>query len=228
MIRRQSPSQAPRRGIEIAIIMAVLVLVVGVVFVETRPGGVPTQAAHGQASPATAAATTSTAPTLPADYPPEKATAEANEAREMATAQAVAPTKPTTPQPPPASAESTPALQAGIDNETRQGPFSPSEFLVRNLWQGPVGDGWLLVYAGATKNVTLDGSVGLAGLRVYSVTPAEIGSYDVRYIGTFLAPTLSSPLTIVDVSENRMHLRTDDGDVVSFDLRTRIFGPPEH
>src|SRR5436190_7181291 len=46
------------------------------------------------------------------------------------------------PQAPPHQPD--PTRQAGIDNAMHQGPFSASEFTVRNMWQGPVGTDWVL------------------------------------------------------------------------------------
>src|SRR5437588_13133242 len=66
--------------------------------------------------------------------------------QEMDAARAHARPKPT-PQAPPHQPD--PARQAGIDNDMHQDPFSAAEFTVRNVWQGPVGTAWVLVYAGA-------------------------------------------------------------------------------
>jgi hypothetical protein len=163
-----------------------------------------------------------------AEYPPAKATAFALDADSIATGQASAPPKvigilTATAYVPP-TAEPAPTMQAGIDNEVIQGPFSPAEFRVQNVWQGPVESPtqWLLVFAGAVGTPT--GEDGPAAVRVSRVTATETGAYvDATFVGVFTAPTSSGPLTITMVSGTLMELRTEGGETLSFDLMTLQF-----
>ncbi|HEX3614160.1 MAG TPA: hypothetical protein VHU88_20920 [Sporichthyaceae bacterium] len=51
--------------------------------------------------------------------------------------------------------------------DTQEGPFSASNFLVQNEWQGPVGGNWVAVYAGEIMRGEQDPTKGQPGLYVY-------------------------------------------------------------
>jgi hypothetical protein len=121
---------------------------------------------------------------------------------------------------PPAQSLVTP--QAGI-TQTHEGPFPASFFLVRSLWQGPLGKNWVLAYAGAKPNP--DGTVQQGGILLYTAPRnAPMGS-DLHLVGMFLAPTGATALTIVSVSGNLLHVRADSGAVLTFDLQTHQYQP---
>jgi hypothetical protein len=118
------------------------------------------------------------------------------------------PVVPVRPVPQPA-----PARPAGI-LEMRQGPFPATEFTVRNVWQGPIGAGWLLVYAGARRGAP--GGADQAAVRVYSETP----DLHMTLIGTFPASNASGAVRIAGASGTRIQLQTDTGSTLAFDLLT--------
>jgi hypothetical protein len=105
------------------------------------------------------------------------------------------------------------ARSAGITDTLRAGPFSPSQFTVRNLYQGPVGDSWYLVYAGAGVG---PGGTGPAtgGVRVLAQSPAGVTTTR----GTYLAPAGTGPLRVVSADGTVLTLAGPDGRRLSFDL----------
>ena len=114
--------------------------------------------------------------------------------------------------------EALPPRQAGII-AMRQGPFPPTQFLVRAVWQGPVGSAWVLVYAGATRGAAASAPPSEGALRLFQ----ESSTMHLTPIGTFSAPDGTGPLTITAASGNRLQLTTDGGTSLSFDLVTRQF-----
>lgn len=151
--------------------------------------------------------------------PPAKPSLQALVQQQIATARAYPPRpKPKTPQVP--SPQPAPKPQAGIVN-THQGPFAGMLFAVENLWQGPVGSNWELVYAGAEKNP--DGSLGPGALKLYTEAPDSDGGFDIHSIGTYPAPNGVSDLIIVAVNGNLMQLRTDTGGTLVFNLQTNQY-----
>lgn len=115
------------------------------------------------------------------------------------------------------AAQPAPTRQAGII-AMRQGPFPATSFLVRNVWQGPIGSEWILVYAGAERNPTSDAQPSGA-LRLYT----ESADMHLSQIGTFLAPAGTGPLTITGVTGDVLSARSDSGAMLSFDLQTHQF-----
>lgn len=150
--------------------------------------------------------------------PSGKAQAEAFRAQQMVEARAHAAPKLAHPSPPPPSSPQ--PRYAGIQ-DMHQGPFPPSDFVIRNFWQGPVGSDWILVYAGAPGNQGLPGpdTTGQGALRLYT----EAANYDSSYLGIFSAPSGDGPLTITAVSGDVLQLRTDSGQTLSFNLQTHQY-----
>lgn len=118
------------------------------------------------------------------------------------------------------TARLTPARQAGITN-MRQGPFPASVFTTRNFWQGPVGNDWVLAYAGAKTRS--DGTVGPGGLTLYTEMANTQGGFDLRPLGTFLAPNGTAALTITAVDGTILQLSSESGSHLAFDLVTHQF-----
>jgi hypothetical protein len=109
-----------------------------------------------------------------------------------------------------------PARRAGII-EMRQGPFPATEFAVRNVWQGPIGSAWLLVYAGAKRGP--GGGADQAAVRVYSETP----DLHMTLVGTFPVANQVGSVRIAGANGHRIELQTDNGSRVAFDLLTQQF-----
>ncbi len=157
-----------------------------------------------------------------AGWPAAKAQAWQQGKAEMAAARAHPRPKPANPQAeaPPHRPDPTPL--AGIQNDMHEGPFSLTEFRVLNFWQGPVGADWILVYAGARRGPV--GSTAQQGaIRLYSEPRDVNGDVQLIEIGTYLAPSAVSTLTITAVKGTVMELHSDGGAVLSFDLRTHQF-----
>lgn len=150
-------------------------------------------------------------PGAQSSVPPAKATVLARSQQAIATAQARHPTKPAHPTPPPA--EPTPTLTAGII-ETHQGPFPNTTFSVANMYRGPVGAQWEVVFAG-TAWATFP-TAGSGALRIYTITGNSIG--------VFAAPGGSMTLRITSVTGAIVRLQSDTGAALSFNLATNTFG----
>lgn len=118
------------------------------------------------------------------------------------------------------AAQPAPTYKAGIIN-MQQGPFSPSIFTVRNVWQGPIGSSWVLAYAGAKTNV--NGSSGQGGIALYTETASTSGSSHLQSLGTFYAPAGTTALTITAEQGNLLQVRTDSGARLTFDLQAHQF-----
>ena len=102
-----------------------------------------------------------------------------------------------------------------------QAPFSPTIFVVRNSWQGPIGLEWIFAYAGAKANV--DGTPGQGGIVLYTQVATASGNFDFSPIGTFLAPGGTRMLTIVTVNGNLMKLHAENGQEFTFNLQTHQY-----
>lgn len=120
-------------------------------------------------------------------------------------------------QAPPPTAQPEPAHQAGISN-VRQGPFSTSIFTVRNFWQGPVGNTWLLAYAGAKTNP--DGTLGQGGIMLYQEISNHTGGFTLQQVGMFLATRPCTALTITAAQGELLTLHSASGASLTFNLRT--------
>jgi hypothetical protein len=142
-------------------------------------------------------------------YPPAKAKLLQREQQVMAEARKHRVPKQPNYVPPPSSP--TPRPQAGIV-DMHQGPFSAMDFLVNNCWQGSIGSNWVLVYVGST--VKPDGRIGQGALRLYTSTE------NFHLIGIYVAPNGTSALTITAVNGDLMHLHTNTGSSLIFDLLT--------
>jgi hypothetical protein len=105
------------------------------------------------------------------------------------------------------------ARTAGVNDTMRQGPFPPGEFTVRNLYQGPVGTSWYLVYAGSTGSAA---GTPTGGVRVLAQSPD--GS--VRTLGTFTGPAGTPALRAESASGTVLTLAATDGQRLRFDLAT--------
>lgn len=109
------------------------------------------------------------------------------------------------------------ARSAGINDAMREGPFPAAQFAVHNLYQGPVGDSWYLVYAGAGRSDGTGPATG--GVRVLAQSPAGV----ITTKGTFLAPAGTTPLRAVAVSGTVLTLAGRGGQRLSFDLSTLAY-----
>jgi hypothetical protein len=111
-----------------------------------------------------------------------------------------------------------PTRQAGID-DMHQGPFPASSFIVHDFYQGPAQGTWLLVYAGATRDLAT-GATQRGALQLYA--EPQVGG-PLTPVGTFAAPTGASPLRVVAAAGTRLTLRTDAGQQLTFDLGTHQY-----
>lgn len=116
--------------------------------------------------------------------------------------------------------QNAPMRQTGI-LDMQQGPFLTSTFTVRNFWQGPVGNAWVLAYAGATLNS--NGSEALGGIALYTETANAQGGFDLHPLGTFLAPNGTTALTITEANDNLLQLSSESGANLTFDLAAHQF-----
>jgi hypothetical protein len=103
--------------------------------------------------------------------------------------------------------------------QTRQGPFSPVEFITNSEWSGVVGNQLLLVFGGATGD--LSDAPGLGGLRVYAENLADIQSGSYRYLGQYLSAERSL-LSITSVLNQTLSLQSASGVLYNFDLSRLI------
>lgn len=159
-------------------------------------------------------------PTPLADLPPAKAQVWQRMNQEVAAARANPRPKSSVPAFQPVTQQPDPR-QAGIDTTMHQGPFSVTEFTVRDSWQGPVGADWVLVYAGATTGIA--GPAGQGALRLYSEPTDAYGAYHLVPLGTYQAPAGDAALTVAGANGSVLSLRTDSGSTLSFNLQTHHY-----
>jgi hypothetical protein len=106
--------------------------------------------------------------------------------------------------------------------DTQRGPFSTSEFVVRNAWHGQVGSEQVWVYAGATPMAGGTRTIEAPSIRVY--TGGEDGDEPAgAFRGSFSPPGADSPLSITGFSAAVLTLRSDGGKVYRFDLQSNRF-----
>lgn len=159
--------------------------------------------------------------TLPPDYPPAKATMFAREQQQIATARAHPRPKPSYIPPPTISPQLIPTLVPTLIQATAghsvQGPGSASVFVAKSFWVGPVGPVWLDVWAGSVGNRGL-ATLGSSALYVDITAATGDGGCS---LGIIEAPSKVGPLRITSVANGIVHLRSDGGNTLAFDLRTR-------
>ena len=149
-------------------------------------------------------------PGVQSSLPPAKATVLARSQQAIATAQARHPTKPAHPTPP--ADAPTPTLTAGII-QAHQGPFPNTEFSVANMYRGPVGGRWEIVFAGTAW--TTFPTAGSGALRIYTISG--------DLIGVFAAPGGSTTLRITGVTGAILRLQSGTSATLSFNLATNTF-----
>ena len=107
--------------------------------------------------------------------------------------------------------------------DTNQGPFAPSTFVVRSFWEAPIGQTWYLVYAGgrpddpASTSAVSQGSVAL-------FTQGSDANISPLFQGFYAASSANGPLTITAASGSILTLQTDTGQIATFDVLTHQFG----
>ena len=96
------------------------------------------------------------------------------------------------PATPPARGSTAAGLTAGILGLHNGGPFTPSQFLGTNLWNGPARGRWLVVQAGGApvSSPTAGGRLlrARAGVFVYWRPLAPASSAPARVVGVIRAP----------------------------------------
>lgn len=169
-------------------------------------------------SPSQPSPTTQPPPT-PGPYaylPPAKAAPFASQ--QAAQAAHPAATKPTSV---PSYVAPTPVTHrvAGINNETRQGPFPAADFLVANFYQGPGGSNWYLVFAGTNGVYTGTNLNGTAGLRILSESPIN----QMTPVGSFPLPNDFGALRVTAFSGDVITVVDSHGQTRHFNLATLTY-----
>ena len=124
---------------------------------------------------------------------------------------------PPTPRPVPSQAPIT-----GIIS-THQGPFSPQQFAVSNVWTGYVNGQYYTLYAGSEQHPG-SGAPPQAGVILYS-DPANVNSgMSPTRVGVYLAGQNESSLTVQSASGSRILLSGKNGMTTTFNVITRRFG----
>lgn len=123
---------------------------------------------------------------------------------------------------PPPQAKPPPRVPGIVNTGINAGPFSPAEFKVRNMWNGPIRGLWYLVYAGAQLNPDT-GAVVAGGIRIYAL-PIDPNASDqsLTFVGSWAAPTTQS-LRISKAAASTLTLTTDSGQTFTFDLSKKTF-----
>lgn len=148
----------------------------------------------------------------PTDYPPAKASLEAQieQTRNAALVGTLPPTNAKELPPTPPGTES--PWPTGII-EDGESPFSAS-FVFRNRWQEILDGQHVIVYAGSVKS---DSSQGV--ILVWEVSPDFSNSVD----NVYPSPVTDGPLQIVAVDNLRLVLETQNGLTLYFDVPSRQF-----
>ena len=103
--------------------------------------------------------------------------------------------------------------------QMHQGPFSAGVFTVKDFYQGPARKSWLLVYAGSTATKT--GAEPDKGAVTVYAEPAPGGA--MTFLGTFIAPGNSTSVTATRASGSDLTLRTEKGQVLTFNLSSLAY-----
>jgi len=160
------------------------------------------------------AAPSSHGPSVPANFPKDKAALMQGQLDEAANRKV--PKKPTVDEGRAMAAAGagqveTFARTVGITEGMAQSPFPHSQFQVSNFYHGPAGGLWMLVYAGTA----LDASGATQGsLRVLS--ESDTGS--ITPIGAYDAPKPCTTLRITGYSGTILTLVTESGAKIAFDI----------
>lgn len=103
----------------------------------------------------------------------------------------------------------------------QQGPFLSAIFTVRNVWQGPVANTWVLAYAGGKPNA--DGTIEQGGIVLYTETVNSHEGFDLHFLGTFLDLNEHTALSIVSFQGTTLTLHSASGHTIEFDLQSHQF-----
>lgn len=106
---------------------------------------------------------------------------------------------------------------------THQGPFSPQQFAVSNVWTAYVNGHYYTVYAGSEQHPR-SGAPAQAGIMLYS-DPANVNSgMRPTRLGIYLAGTNKSPLAVIGADGSTVRLSNRYGQVVTLNIAGRSFG----
>ncbi len=111
-----------------------------------------------------------------------------------------------------ATTPQTDTFAAGIV-DVKQGPFSVSEFVCRNMYRAHVGGRWLFVFAGESTGAL---SQPQSAVRVYAIPDGGVYGY----VGAYSAPTNVGALHVASVKGTTLTLVSDSGTTTTFDLTT--------
>lgn len=108
---------------------------------------------------------------------------------------------------------------------THQGPFPASFFQVEDSWTGRIGDGFIVVYAGAELNAASErDQVTHGGVRVYSEPASLTSGKAPTLVGAFRAPNGAEPVTVISDSNDELTLRGTQGVTLTFNTTTDNYG----
>jgi hypothetical protein len=102
-----------------------------------------------------------------------------------------------------------------------ESPLSSAVLTVNNLWQGRVGNSWILAYAGTFHSST---GKNVPAIALYSepLNPNAVNQY-LHFIGIYQAPQAGLTVTIASAHSGVLHLKGDHGSSVTFKVATREF-----
>jgi len=111
--------------------------------------------------------------------------------------------------------------------DMQQGPFPAITLLVRNVYGGPVGDRWLLVYAGGVMVGSPPDMAAeqVGALRVYMQPPTPdtpSAPENDGFLGEFRPPNPTGALTITSVDADTLVLQNGET-TLRFDMDTLQF-----
>jgi len=112
-----------------------------------------------------------------------------------------------------------------------QGPFAATAFTVANFYRGPADHTWLLVYAGATRDLatgaTLNGAVRIYALPDPDGPLTEIGTYSPKHSRTAIKiiRAESTRLILMDGTGHTFAFNLDTDRFTSARIRTTTVGP---
>jgi hypothetical protein len=103
-----------------------------------------------------------------------------------------------------------------------ESPMPAMSLTVNDMWQGPVGDIWVLAYAGAYHDVNAGTETPAVVLYSEPVDP-NAPDQSLQFLGVYPAPRSEATVTITGANGDVLQLTGDGGQSLAFDAATRTY-----
>ncbi len=116
----------------------------------------------------------------------------------------------------------TPPIRIAGIQQTNQGPYSASDFLVDTFWEAPIAQTWYLVYAGGVPLDPASPNTGVHG-AVNLFTQGQAPNVTPTFKGFHRETSATGMLTVTSVSADIVALRDATGHMFSFNVVTHAY-----